>query len=60
MGRRVNPADDTRRELVRLADELLEQASAVRRQCEEVAEMLAPEEPTRPDSLEDVLERRAG
>lgn len=56
----MNESDDTRRELARLADELLEQAGALRRQCEEVGELLAPEEPADPDALADVLERKAG
>ena len=53
----MNPADDNRRELARLADELLEQAAALRRQYEDLSDMLEPEEP---EAVDDVLERRAG
>lgn len=60
MAASVNDSEDSRRELARLADELLEQAGALRRQCEEVGELLAPEEPADPDTLDDVLERKAG
>jgi hypothetical protein len=56
----VNPADDNRRELARLADELLEQAAALRRQYEDLSDMLDPDEPEEPEAVDDVLERRAG
>ena len=56
----MDAADHTRRELARLADELLEQAEALRKQYETLADMLGAEDSGDTDESDDRLERKAG